>query len=257
VPATSAELARRLGWQMPSFGTGEAAAVEGALPPYAIPAIAIEHAPVEIGVATGLWRGAAHGYTAFFTECFVDEMAARAGSDALSYRMAMLGDAPLLARCLLTATTLGGWEGGIAGSAQGLACHAMRGSYIALMATARQSDKGLQVEQLVAVVDAGRLVNPAIARQQVEGGLIFGLAAAVGATTDYAGGVATARKLHQLGLPKLSQTPQILIEFLDSDREPGGLGEIGVPVVAPAIANAMFAATGRRIRRLPLSGHPA
>src|SRR3546814_6626680 len=91
-----------------------------------------------------------------------------------------------------------------------------------------------------------------IARQQVEGGLIFGLAAAVGATTDYEGGVATARKLHQLGLPKLSQSPEMLIEFVDSEREPGGLGEIGVPVVAPAIANALFAATGRRIRRLPL-----
>src|SRR3546814_3274052 len=86
-----------------------------------------------------------------FTECFIDEMATRAGSDALSYRMAMLGDAPLLARCLLTATTLGGWEGGLSGSAQGLACHAMRGSYIALLATARPSDGGLQVEQLVAV----------------------------------------------------------------------------------------------------------
>src|SRR5690606_23869325 len=134
--------------------------------------------------------------------------------------------------------------------------HSMRGSHIALMATARASDKGLQVEQLVAVVDAGRLVNPAIARQQVEGGLIFGLAAAVGATTDYEGGLATARKLHQIGLPRLSQTPQILIEFIDSDRDPGGIGEIGVPVVAPAVANAMFAATGRRIRRLPLSAHP-
>ena len=132
----------------------------------------------------------------------------------------------------------------------------MRGSHIALMATARQSERGLQVEQLVAVVDAGRLVNPAIARQQIEGGLIFGLAAAVGATTDYEGGVATARKLGQLGLPDLSQTPQILVEFIDSDREPGGLGEIAVPVVAPAIANAMFAATGRRIRRMPLSAHP-
>ena len=183
-------------------------------------------------------------------------MAARAGSDALSYRMAMLGDAPLLARCLLTATSIGGWEGGLPGSAQGLACHMMRGSYIALMATARQSDKGLQVEQLVAVVDAGRIVNPAIARQQVEGGLIFGLAAAVGATTDYEGGLATARKLGQLGLPRLSQTPNILVEFVESDREPGGLGEIGVPVVAPAIANAMFAATGRRIRRIPLSADP-
>src|SRR3546814_18397954 len=108
--------------------------------------------------------------------------------------MAMLGGSPLLAHCLLTATTLGGWEGGLPGSAQGLACHSMRGSHIALMATARQSDKGLQVEQLVAVVDAGRLVNPAIARQQIQGGRIFGLAAAVGATTDYASGVPPPRQ---------------------------------------------------------------
>ncbi len=262
VPPTNHEVRARLFDNIPAdvaqraaAGSPDAAAVEGAAPFYAIPHFAVDHCPADIGLPTARWRGNADSYTAFFTECFVDEMAARAGSDALSYRMAMLGDAPLLARCLLTAATLGGWEGGIAGSAQGLACHAMRGSYIALLATARQSDKGIQVEQLVAVVDAGRLVNPAIARQQIEGGLIFGLAAAVGATTDYEGGIATARKLHQLGLPKLSQTPQILVEFLESDREPGGLGEISVPVVAPAIANALFVATGRRIRRLPLSAH--
>ncbi|WP_152998818.1 molybdopterin cofactor-binding domain-containing protein, partial [Sphingopyxis sp. H115] len=264
VPATSHEVRDRLFDNTPAdvaqraaAGRPDAVAVEGAASSYAIRHAAVDHCPADIGLPTGRWRGNADSYTAFFTECFVDEMAARAGTDALSYRMAMLGDAPLLARCLLTATSLGGWEGGLPGTAQGLACHSMRGSHIALMATARQSERGLQVEQLVAVVDAGRLVNPAIAHQQVEGGLIFGLAAAVGATTDYAGGVATARKLGQLGLPRLSQTPQILVEFVDSDREPGGLGEIGVPVVAPAIANAMFAATGRRIRRIPLSGHPS
>lgn len=263
VPSTNHEVQARLFDSIPAdvaqrdaVGRSDAAAVEGAAPPYAIPHHAVDHCPADIGLPTGRWRGNADSYTAFFTECFVDELAARAGSDGFSYRMAMLGRSPLLAHCLLTATTLGGWEGGMAGSAQGIACHSMRGSHIALLATARQSDKGLQVEQLVAVVDAGRLVNPAIARQQVEGGLIFGLAAAVGATTDYRGGVATARKLHQLGLPRLSQSPQILVEFVDSDREPGGLGEIGVPVVGPAIANAMFAATGRRIRRLPLSAQP-
>ncbi|MDZ3830537.1 MAG: molybdopterin cofactor-binding domain-containing protein [Sphingopyxis sp.] len=263
VPATNHEVRERLFAGTPAdvaqreaAGQADAAAVEGGNPGYAIPHFALDHCPADIGLPTGRWRGNADSYTAFFTECFIDEMAARAGSDALSYRMAMLSDAPLMARCLLTATSLGGWEGGLSGTAQGLACHAMRGSHIALMATARQSDKGLQVEQLVAVVDAGRLVNPAIARQQIEGGLIFGLAAAVGATTDYEDGVATARKLHQLGLPRLSQCPQILVEFIDSDRDPGGLGEIGVPVVAPAIANAMFAATGRRIRRIPLSAHP-
>lgn len=263
VPATNHEVRDRLFDNSPcdiaqraAAGRADAAAVEGAASGYAIPHHAVDHCPADIGLPTGRWRGNADSYTAFFTECFVDEMATRAGSDALSYRMAMLGDAPLLARCLLTATSLGGWEGGLSGSAQGLACHSMRGSHIALMATARPSEKGLQVEQLVAVVDAGRLVNPAIARQQVEGGLIFGLAAAVGATTDYEGGLATARRFGQLGLPRLSQTPQILVEFVDSDREPGGLGEIGVPVVAPAIANAMFAATGRRIRRIPLSAQP-
>jgi len=263
VPSTNHEVRERLFAGTPAdiaqraaAGSADAAAVEGAASDYAIPHLAIDHCPADIGLPTGRWRGNADSYTAFFTECFVDEMAARAGTDALSYRMAMLGDAPLLARCLLTATSLGGWEGGLSGTAQGLACHSMRGSHIALMATARQSERGLQVEQLVAVIDAGRLVNPAIARQQIEGGLIFGLAAAVGATTDYEGGLATARKLGQLGLPDLSQTPQILVEFVESDREPGGLGEIGVPVVAPAIANAMFAATGRRIRRIPLSAHP-
>ncbi|WP_447759920.1 molybdopterin cofactor-binding domain-containing protein [Sphingopyxis panaciterrae] len=262
VPSTNHEVRDRLFAGTPpdvaqraAAGQSDAAAVEGAASDYAIPHFAVDHCPADIGLPTARWRGNADSYTAFFTECFVDEMATRAGSDALSYRMAMLGNAPLLARCLLTATSLGGWEGGLSGTAQGLACHSMRGSHIALMATARQSDKGLQVEQLVAVVDAGRLVNPAIARQQIEGGLIFGLAAAVGATTDYQGGVATARKFGQLGLPRLSQTPQILIEFVDSDRDPGGLGEIGVPVVAPAIANALFAATGRRIRRIPLSAH--
>ncbi|AJA07044.1 twin-arginine translocation pathway signal [Sphingopyxis fribergensis] len=263
VPPTNHEFRDRLFDNMPAdiaqraaAGRSDAAAVEGAASSYAIPNMAVDHCPADIGLPTGRWRGNADSYTAFFTECFVDELAARAGTDALSYRIAMLGNAPLLARCLLTATSLGGWEGGLSGTTQGLACHSMRGSHIALMATARQSEGGLQVEQLVAVVDAGRLVNPAIARQQIEGGLIFGLAAAVGATTDYEGGLATARKLGQLGLPDLSQTPQILVEFIDSDREPGGLGEIGVPVVAPAIANAMFAATGRRVRRLPLSAHP-
>ena len=263
VPSTNHEVRDRLFENSPpdvaqraAAGSPDALAVEGVASIYDIPHYAVDHCPADIGLPTARWRGNADSYTAFFTECFVDEMAARAGADALSYRMAMLGQSPLLARCLLTATSLAGWEGGMSGTAQGLACHSMRGSHIALVATARPSERGLQVEQLVAVVEAGRLVNPAIARQQIEGGLIFGLAAAVGATTDYKGGLATARKLGQLGLPRLAQTPQILVEFLDSDRDPGGLGEIGVPVVAPAIANAVATATGRRIRRLPLSAQP-
>lgn len=235
-------------------GRFDAAAVAAAQTPYAIPHISVDHFPADTGLPAGSWRGEADSTSVFFTESFVDELAARASIDGLSYRMAMLGGAPRLARCLLTVTSMGGWDGGIAGSAQGLAVHSMHGAHIALMATARPSENGLQVSQLVAVADVGRIVNPTIVRQQIEGGLIFGLAAAVGATTDYRGGVASARTLGQLGLPRLAQSPAITIELIDSDAEPGGFEELAVPVVAPAIANAVYAASGRRIRRLPLAG---
>jgi isoquinoline 1-oxidoreductase beta subunit len=230
----------------------DAAAVAGAASRYAIPHLAVDHCPADIGLPTGRWRGNADSYTCFFTESFVDELAARAKQDPLSYRIAMLGKEALLAKCLLSATSLGGWEGGVAGSGQGIACHSMHGSHIALLAEARPAEGGFKVERLIAVVDAGPMVNPEIARQQIEGGLIFGLAAAMGATSSYVDGRATARKLHQLGLPNLAQSPEILVELIESDRESGGIREIAVPVVAPAIANALFTATGRRIRHLPL-----
>lgn len=245
--ASPAEAMRR------ARGNSDAGAMVGATPPYAIPHVSVDHFPADIGLPVGRWRGNSDSYACFFIESFVDELAAHAGLDPLSYRMGMLSGAPEIARCLMTATTLGGWEGGASGSSQGLACHSMRGSHIAVMADAGLGPNGLRVTQLVAAVDCGRIVNPAIVRQQIEGGLIFGLAAAVGATTNYRGGIASARKLGQLGLPRLSQIPEIIIEILDSDHEPGGYGELAVPPVAPAIANAIFAATGNRIRRLPLS----
>lgn len=259
VPSTTHESRARLidlddpaDAQKSAAGTPDAAAVAGAKSRYHIPHFAVDHCPADIGLPTGRWRGNADSYTCFFTESFIDELAARANQDPLSYRIALLGKEALLAKSLLSATSLGGWEGGIAGSGQGIACHSMHGSHIALMAAARPAEGGFQVERLVAVVDAGRLVNPEVARQQIEGGLIFGLAAAMGATSDYADGRATSRKLRDLGLPKLAQCPEILVEMIESDRESGGFGEIAVPVVAPAIANALFTATGRRIRQLPL-----
>ncbi len=234
-------------------GKSDAFMVQGAIPPYAIPNLAIDHFSTDIALPVGRWRGNSDSYTAFFTECFVDEMASRANQDPLSYRMLMLSKNPDLARCLTTATAMGGWEGGISGSGQGLACHSMRGSHIAVLVQAGMSERGIRVDRIYAAVDVGRLVNPDIARQQIEGGLIFGLAAAVGATTRYKGGVASARKLGQLNLPMLKHAPAITIEFIDTDRDPGGLGEIGVPVMAPALANALFTITGRRLRQLPLS----
>jgi isoquinoline 1-oxidoreductase beta subunit len=101
-------------------------------------------------------------------------------------------------------------------------------------------------------VDCGRIINPEIVRQQIEGGVIWGMAAALGATTGYTAGRADARNFETLNLPKLADTPEIRIELIRSTQPPGGVGEISVPPVAPAIANALFSATGRRMRTLPL-----
>lgn len=263
VPAAGAELRSRLfdGWRPDAAAAAhrdsvDASAVGGAVPPYRIAHLAVEHAPVATALPAGMLRGLSDGYTAFFTESFVDECAHAAETDPLSYRLSMLGSAPRLAECLARATMLGEWDGGAAGSGMGIACHALRGSFIALLARAAMGENGIAVQRLVAVADVGRVVNPALVRQAIEGGLIFGLAAAVGATVDYRGGVATARRLGQLGLPRIDQTPEILVELIDSQEDPGGASEIAVPVVAPALANALFSATGRRFRRLPLSDRP-
>jgi isoquinoline 1-oxidoreductase beta subunit len=128
----------------------------------------------------------------------------------------------------------------------------MRGSYIALIAKAKAGEDGVRVSKITAVVDAGRIVNPDIARQQIEGGIVFGVAQALGASTGFEGGLPTARRLRDIDLPLLADIPEIEIQFLPSEEEPGGLGEIGVPVVAPAIANALYSAAGVRLRDLPL-----
>ena len=100
--------------------------MEGAAPPYAIPSLGIDHHACDVGIPTGMWRGVAHSYTAFFTECFMDELARIAGVEPLGFRMAMLGASPRLARCLTTVTALAGWDGGAAGSSNQGPCRARR-----------------------------------------------------------------------------------------------------------------------------------
>ncbi|HWW65358.1 MAG TPA: molybdopterin cofactor-binding domain-containing protein [Sphingomonadaceae bacterium] len=254
-PATAAELERRLRGGSDGQDRADAAAVSGATPPYAIPAFSITHHPADIGIPTGYWRSAADSYTCFFTEAFLDELAATAGVEPLSFRMQMLGGQPRLAHCLTTVTALGDWDGGVAGSGQGIAAYSGLGSHIAVLAEAHvEKGGGIAVDRLFAVADVGRVVNPDLVRQQLEGGLIWGLAAALGSTTGFTAGMADARGFDTLALPTLATTPEIRVELVESRDAPGGASELAVPPVAPAIANALFSATGRRFRRLPLDG---
>lgn len=260
VPATSREVIARA-WHGASanaalqqnIGKSSEAAVAGAVPPYAFASYAIDHLPAAIGVATGDWRGRAHGLSAFFTECFVDELAAVSGVDPFSFRMAALGENPRLARCLSTAAANGGWEGGAVGTGQGLACHSMADSHVAVFAEANLGDDGgVRITRLVAVVDCGRVINPDIVKQQIAGGMMFGMASATGAPVEIVRGQAGPTRLGEVKLPRLADAPRIEIELLNSPHASGGVGEIAVPPTAPAIANALYAATGRRFRTLPL-----
>ncbi|MEO7688821.1 MAG: molybdopterin cofactor-binding domain-containing protein [Sphingomonas sp.] len=259
-PRTGHELAARLmagdktvGAALALPGIGDRYAIAGAKPFYRMPTYAIDHHPADIGVPTGHWRSGAHSYTAFFTECFLDELAHVAGTEPLSFRIGMLGGDARLARCLSTAASLGGWEGGVQGSAQGIACHKFRGSYIAVLAEAHiGDDQSAVVDRIVAAVDCGRQINPDVVRQQIEGGLIFGMAAALGGSTSFTENLADARTLGDLDLPRLADIPDITVELIRSEADPGGVGELGVPAIGPAIANALQASTGYRIRNLPL-----
>ncbi|WP_442679312.1 molybdopterin cofactor-binding domain-containing protein [Sphingomonas sp. ASY06-1R] len=229
----------------------EPAAVEGAMPPYAIPAVAIDQTAADIGIPAGVWRSGAHANTAFFTESFVDELAARAGTDPLTFRSRQLAQAPRLARCLAQAAAAGGWSGK-AKAGEGLACHSAFGSHIALYVQASHDGARIRVMRMIAAVDAGRLINPDIVRQQIESGLVWGLASALGNHLTFARGLPDQTNFDALSLPRLKDIPEVHVELIPSTEAPGGVAELGVPVAAPAIANALFSATGKRLRSLPL-----
>lgn len=254
-PATEAQVIARLqSGHAETEAETEASAVAGAVPPYAIPAIAVDHLPADIGVGTGIYRSGAHSYTAFFTECFIDELARRANLDPLSFRMQMLGTNPRLARCLSTAAALGGWDGGGAGSAMGLAAHSCFGSHVATMVEVEMGGaRGPRVLRAVAAVDCGRVINPTIVRQLIEGGIVHGISGATGSAIRFEGGLPDARHIGDLGLPHLVDSPEVTVEIMPSEEDPGGVTELGVPTVAPAIANAVYALTGRRHRSIPFA----
>jgi isoquinoline 1-oxidoreductase subunit beta len=250
--------ARVIGGKLPheamdAGGSSDPTTVSGAVLPYSVSSYALDHIATDVGVPTGKWRSGADSYTAFFNECFIDELAQESGVEPFSFRMAILGANTRVAMCLSRATTIGDWQGGAQGSNQGIACHTMQGSHIAVLVEARIDDaQRIVVDRLIAVADVGRTVNPDIARQQIEGGLIFGLAAATGNSVSINKGIVSPLRLGGLGLPMLTHVKEVIVELIPSQAAPGGVGEIGVPAIAPAIANALHAASGRRFRSLPL-----
>jgi len=240
-----ASLARLTGADAPST-LGDLA---GAVPPYAIANVAVDSAAVPVPFAPGYMRGYPGSALTFATESFIDDLARAMGSEPLAYRMGMLSGRPRLARCLATAAALGSWDGGGPGSNLGLACATAFGSHIALLAEASvDTDQRLAVHRLVAAVDCGRMINVGLIRQQVESGLLWAFGQSTAAEPEVSGGMVVASPL---GLPRLKGTPDIRVEIVASAADPGGISGLAPVVLAPAIANALAAGTGLRLRSLP------
>ncbi|MEO7411119.1 MAG: molybdopterin cofactor-binding domain-containing protein [Sphingomicrobium sp.] len=233
------------------FVTAPDLALPGAAPPYAAPAMRIEQVAAELPTAIGYMRGGSDPLTAFSTESFVDEMARRISAEPFSFRMGLLGGNVRLAQVLSAVAALGRWDGGGPGSRMGLACASAFGSHIALLAEAGIGpDQMISVERLVAVVDCGRAINPGLVIQQVEGSLLQALALATGPAPEIVAGMPVARRAGQAGF---AVVPQVEVEIAPSRADPGGVSGLGHVVLAAAVANALAAGTGRRLRDLPFN----
>jgi len=230
----------------------DAATLPGAVPPYAIPSIRIDRVAAGLPIDTGYMRGGSEALTAFAIESFVDEMARALSVDPFGFRMEMLAGNVRLAKALTAVTAIGGWDGGAPGSTMGLAAASAFGSHIALLVQAGVSpDQTVTVERMVAAVDCGRIVNPGLVRQQIEGSLLHALDLATAPAPEFVASMAIARPLSALRLRRLGPMPSIEVELIGSREAPGGISGLGHVVCAPAAANALASGTGRRLRSLP------
>ncbi|MCR4265041.1 molybdopterin cofactor-binding domain-containing protein [Nitratireductor sp. ZSWI3] len=222
--------------------------------PYSIPSQEIASIDFATHVQTGTWRSVAHTQHAFWTESFIDELAHASGRDPLDYRRMLLPEGSRARRVLEIAAERAGWGEALPpGSGRGIALAESYGTWVAeVVEVSLGEDSMPRIHRVVAAVDCGGLVHPDTALQQVEGGIIMGLSAALREKITLEDGAVAQTNFPDYPVLRLPETPKIEVHFLESDGPWGGLGEPGVPPAAPALANALFAATGRRIRRLPI-----
>jgi isoquinoline 1-oxidoreductase beta subunit len=220
---------------------------------YDIPRQKLECAMPEAGVPLGFWRSVPHSYNAFFIECFMDEVAAAAGKDPVALRRELLFRSPRHVEVLDRAAKEAGWAAPApAGHFRGVAIHESFGSICAQVVELSLPRPGaLKLHRITAVIDCGVAVNPRTIEAQVEGGIVFGLTAAMFGRIDIKDGGSVQRNFDDYEMALMAHVPPVAVHILQNG-EMGGVGEPGVPPIAPALVNALAAATGKRIRKLPL-----
>jgi len=229
-------------------------AVEGAVSiPYNIANLQVRHTHADIGVPVSFWRSVGHSQNAFYVESFIDELAYETARDPYLFRRALLQKHPRHQKVLDLVAEHAGWNTTLSeGRFRGIAVHESFKSYVAQVAELSVNDGVIKVHRVVCVVDCGIVVNPDVVKSQMEGGVIFALTAALYGEISLKNGRVEQSNFDDYALLRMHESPKIEVHLVDSDESPSGVGEPGVPPLAPALANAVFAATGKRLRSLPL-----
>jgi isoquinoline 1-oxidoreductase beta subunit len=220
--------------------------------PYVFDNVLVDHVPVELPVPIGFWRSVGHSHNAFFLESMLDELAHALGQDPVALRRRLISkDHPRFRAVLDTVVKHAGSPG--PGRHQGVALHKCFGSICAEVVEVSMGEEGLKIHKVTAAVDCGRVVNPDIVEAQIMGGALHGLSAALGGKLTLEKGRVVQSNFHDYPLLRMPQAPQVEVHIVETPGAPvGGIGEIGLPPAAPALCNAIFAATGKRIRTLPI-----
>lgn len=232
-------------------------AVEGAIDqPYGLASLRVALSLVDLPVPVGFWRSIGHSDNAFVLECFLDEIAYQTGRDPLELRLELLAAAPRPRRIVeRLKERIGPPESGSRGEGRGIAFHAAFESFAAMAVDATVDEAGdVTARRVTCVIDCGRAINPDSVKAQIEGGIVFALSAALKESITVRAGAVEQSNFHDYDVLRMSEMPEVVVDIVEGSDRPGGVGELSVPPLGPALANAVFAATGRRIRALPLLG---
>ena len=244
-------------WLPPAFKDGlDPDSTEGAIDLlYDLPNFHVEYVRVEPpGIPTAFWRSVGPSHNVFVTESFIDEMAGAAKQDAVAYRRALLDKSPRARAVLDLAAEKAGWGGSLPqGQGRGVSLQSVFGSYLAVVAEVEVSkDGGVRVRRVVCAVDCGTVVNPDTVQAQIQSGIMFGATAALYGEITLKNGRVEQANFDSYQVLRMNEAPAVEVHIVKSLEPPGGMGETGTSAIVPAIANAVFAATGKRLRKMPV-----
>jgi len=221
--------------------------------PYSMGAAYTDLTCVDLPVSVGTWRSVGHSHNAFFSESFMDECAATLNRDPYELRKELLKDSPRYLAVLNKVAEMSKWDEKVEGKFKGIAIHESFGSIVGEVAEISLTDKNIKVEKVFCVIDCGKTVNPRIIESQMQSGIVYGLTAALYGEITVKEGKIVQSNFPNYQMVMMSTMPHVEVFIMESDEQPGGVGEPGTPPIAPALTNAIFAASGERIRKLPLS----